>query len=290
MTLNAISSAVRSTALQIVKNEFPLEDSEYWKTMLPMQPVYYERLDSTTLQAMIELTKENVIMLFSIVDQKEGVVKYKHIHKYASPNELHLALDQTSSTIEEADRLYYMKTNRVAITTASEITNEVEVEDRDAPNDYWGDWSSDEETNNEKEINIHHSIEDSEDSDDDDYYNRWSKEPGTLTPALNEQGGGDGRILHSFDDHNAPKEVDKETAALSELTHILTSTIPNPTKRPLNHTINPLPKVVLRSMLIDNSDEHGLFIHNLRNLIITAKELGYKGEDIVDIVDKLANE
>jgi hypothetical protein len=84
--------------------------------------------------------------------------------------------------------------------------------------------------------------------------------------------------------------VDKETAALSELTDILTNTIPNPTKRPLNHTINPLPKVVLRSMTIESSDQHGLFIYNLRNLIITAKELGYKGKDIVDIVDKLANE
>jgi hypothetical protein len=84
--------------------------------------------------------------------------------------------------------------------------------------------------------------------------------------------------------------VDKETAALSELTDILTNTIPNPTKRPLNHKINPLPKVVLRSMAIESSDQHGLFLHNLRNLIITAKELGYKGKDIVDIVDKLANE
>lgn len=122
MTVNAISNAVRSTALELVEKEFPLEDSEYWKTLLPMQPVYYERLDATTLQAMIELTKENVIMLFSIVDQKEGVIKYKHIHKYPSPNELRLALDQTSGTIEEADRLYHMKTARVF--TASEVKKE----------------------------------------------------------------------------------------------------------------------------------------------------------------------
>lgn len=147
-------------------------------------------------------------------------------------------------------------------------------------------------------------MKDSDDSEDE-YYTRWSKDPGTLTPGpgdAEEEGASQsrtsGRILQplsALNDERNQEEIDEEydqsynplftvpsvpnlmdahTAALSELTQMLQTSLPQhrninanrPFVQPMTQ-INPLPKAVsrLRSGIEDvsigeeeedNSDAH----------------------------------
>lgn len=163
---------------------------------------------------------------------------------------------------------------------------------KEAPDDYWGDWSSDEGSSREpKEQARPHplrgDLKDSEDSEDE-YYTRWSKDPGTLTPGLDEERAG-GRILQPasalrhdrnqdeldeeydqsynplFTVPSVPNLMDAHTAALSELTHMLQNTLPGSQQSMRSNrvqqqqSINPLPKAVsrLRSNPLNHAQQPG---------------------------------
>lgn len=163
------------------------------------------------------------------------------------------------------------------------------MRDKNAPEDYWGDWSSDEEgssRDSQKEVTNHHGhplgceVKDSDDSEDE-YYTRWSKDPGTLTPGPDDEAEEQdqkqpgGRILshpsalqqEEYDEEydqsynplftvpSVPNLMDAHSAALSELTHMLQNSLPgqpphavrasNKFVQPMTQ-INPLPKAVSR--------------------------------------------
>lgn len=130
---------------------------------------------------------------------------------------------------------------------------------KEAPEDYWGDWSSDDGTSStreQKEPNGPHPLRDdllkeSEDSDEE-YYSRWSKDPGTLTPGQQEE---QDEMAEEYDQSynplftvpSVPNLMDAHTAALTELTSMLQNSLPGPhqaTKR-VTQT-NALPKAVSR--------------------------------------------
>lgn len=116
------------------------------------------------------------------------------------------------------------------------------------------------------------------DDSEDEYYTRWSKDPGTLTPGPDDKldGPPSKRTLQSlsalqqqeqqeewdeeydqsynplFTVPSVPNLMDAHTAALSELTHMLQNTLPQqrtanrPFVVPPMTQINPLPKAVSR--------------------------------------------
>lgn len=128
---------------------------------------------------------------------------------------------------------------------------------KEAPEDYWGDWSSDEGSSREpKEAGnggphpLRGDMKDSEDSDEE-YYTRWSKDPGTITPGLEEQEELDEEYDQSYNPlftvPSVPNLMDAHTAALTELTSMLQNSLPaqqQPIKRVTQ--VNALPKAVSR--------------------------------------------
>ncbi|GAA5809965.1 hypothetical protein MFLAVUS_003380 [Mucor flavus] len=245
------------------------------------KPVYFKRLDADTLHAMIEFAELDTHHFVVVLILEEGSgeisdIKY-HNTKELTEEEWLDVFENWSRTVEDAERVFLTKVTRhKRIFTAGDQTPSTpdSVRAKDAPEDYWGDWSSDEGSSRDHKDNRPHplraDLKESEDSDDE-YYARWSKDPGTLTPGLEDERPG--RILQPAsalreEDRNqdeldeeydqsynplftvpsVPNLMDAHTAALSELTHMLQNTLPGAQSLRNNRVqaINPLPKAVSR--------------------------------------------
>ncbi|OBZ90165.1 hypothetical protein A0J61_01784 [Choanephora cucurbitarum] len=265
------------------------EDSEEWDRLIQWQedhcpdmikalsdldriyqaPVYYRRLDIDTLHAMIEFAEKDAhhyVVILTLEEEGEGELsdlKYYNT-KELTDEEWRDVFENWSRTIEDAERIFLTKVTRKRVFTPDSAKGV-----KEAPDDYWGDWSSEEETDQRetKGKNQVFSV-DQDDSDEEAYYTRWSQDPGTLTPGP-EQDTKNGRILHDINQQeiaeeydqsynplftvpSVPNLMDTHTAALSELTQMLQNTIPQnsrtanrPFVNPMTQ-INPLPKAVSR--------------------------------------------
>ncbi|RCH80651.1 hypothetical protein CU098_002588, partial [Rhizopus stolonifer] len=250
-------------------------------------PVYYKRLDADTLHAIVEFAEKDAHHFVVVLTLEEGSgdmsdLKYYNT-KELTDEEWRDVFENWSRTIEDAERIFLIKVTRnKRVFTAG--TPDSTKGTKEAPEDYWGDWSTDEESSDpnktKKTKKLIFSMDPKNSDSEDEYYTRWSKDPGTLTPGpeekeKEEQEKPQGRFLHALQDLNqqeldeeydqsynplftvpsVPDLMDAHTAALSELTQILQNSIPQQQQsrtasRPfVVHSmtqINPLPKAVSR--------------------------------------------
>ncbi|KAL0075882.1 hypothetical protein J3Q64DRAFT_1773160 [Phycomyces blakesleeanus] len=265
-------------------------DNDYQDALF-QNPVYYKRLDPETMHAMVEFlsrgTKHYVVVL-ALEDGNEDTSELKyHNTKEFSDEEWKEVVLTWSETAEEAERIFLMMVTQKR--TKMTATPESVTSTREAPEDYWGDWSSEEnepsDTKNTKKKVDSECNSDSDDDSEDEFFTRWSKNPGTLTPGidegknLKEPGLGLGgqtseqekqEMEEEYDQSynplftvpSMPNLMDAHTNALAELTHILQTSLPSDqsgtTRRnvlqPLTQ-INPLPKVVSRTQALYNRNQ-----------------------------------
>ncbi|KAI8993130.1 hypothetical protein BDB01DRAFT_902710 [Pilobolus umbonatus] len=257
------------------------------------RPVYYKRVDAETLEAIIEFAEKNTQHYAVILVLEEGSgdisdIKYHNTKEYTEKEWLDI-FENWSRALEDAERIYLTKVTRHRSkfqTGSHEGGRSKEVLD-----DYWGEWSSDEGSSRDSRSGgqrphpLRDDLKESDDSEDD-YYSRWSKNPGTLTPGLDEMQPKSGRVLQPlsalrqeditlqqemdeeydqsynplFTVPSVPNLIDAHTAALSELTQMLQTSLPQQPRSQVPSQINPLPKAVsrLRSNMEDlniNSEE-----------------------------------
>ncbi|KAI7902949.1 uncharacterized protein BX663DRAFT_472564 [Cokeromyces recurvatus] len=214
-------------------------------------PIYYKRKDVETLEAVLEFVPRSIIVL--ILEDGSGDIsdiKY-HNTKRVTEEEWLDIFENWSRTLEDAERIFLTR-----VTRTKQPKKIFTMADK-SPEDYWGDWSSDEGSLQTKNTiyqrnptgdNNNSTIKESDDSEDD-YYTRWSQDPGTLTPNETPK-----RVLKSMDalQHSTsqltmnqeleeeydqsynplftvpsvPNLMDAHTAALSELTHMLQASLP----------------------------------------------------------------
>ncbi|KAI8096290.1 uncharacterized protein BX664DRAFT_346361 [Halteromyces radiatus] len=161
-------------------------------------PVYYKRFDADTLHVVIPFTQQDdQIFLVILVleqessDEKDGETSEEPELKYQNTKQISLQewqdIENTwSISLEEAERLFLVKVTKNAAKHPRK-ENKTNETNKDAPDDYWGDWSSDEDDKQTTMMNgdRHNDEKESMDSEDD-YYTRWSKHPGTLTPGIDD--------------------------------------------------------------------------------------------------------
>ncbi|CAO3666752.1 unnamed protein product [Rhizopus stolonifer] len=275
------------------------------KIQLDQKPVYYKRMDTDTLQAMVEFAESGTchyVIILVLEDGSRDVsdIKYHNTMEIMG-KEWDQVLDNWSTSFKKAERIFLTQAARCnQAHTADTPDSRVECV-KDAPEDYWGNWSSDESVvSQEEEVAIDdQGKEDFEDSEDE-YYAKWSKDPGTLTPGPEEK---EGRILSSLDEqdeylsaYDPLNGMDSETAALSQLTQVLQKSLPQQSLsnrgRPM--VLNPLPKAMSRLQIIDEpspdvtkEDKEAnrlLLMKSLHELIEKAKLLGYEEKDILDMI------
>ncbi|KAI9260799.1 hypothetical protein BY458DRAFT_534771 [Sporodiniella umbellata] len=264
---------------------------------LHKKPIYYKRIDTDTLQAMIEFEERANYRYYIVLALEDGNktisnMKYHNIVEICK-TECSLMFGDWSRSSNEAEERFLTRINR---------RNQIPIESESkAPEDYWGDWSSDESTFSPqiKPIAESQKVENLEDNDDE-YYVNWSKNPGTLTPGPEDKKG---RILSSLNlpeasppSYEASNKMDPQMIALSQLTLILQNTIPQQChsvrSRPV--ALNILPKAVYRAQHLDQSDtniskdakeaDRQLLMKSLCEIVEKAKSLGYKGSEILDMV------
>lgn len=277
---------------------------------LYQKPVYYKRMDADTLHAIIEFAEKDSHHFAVILLLEDGLgdisdIKYNNTKELTEEEWLDI-FTNWSRTIEDAERVFLTKVTRnkkvftagtpdvrfIWVFIPSLFIKKLNIqstkENKEAPEDYWGDWSSDEDScrsqksgNPRRPHPLSADLKDSDDSEDE-YYTRWSKDPGTLTPGPGDeeeqatQSGTNGRILQPLSALNeernqeeldeeydqsynplftvpsVPNLMDAHTAALSELTQMLQTSLPqqrNNANRPFVQPmtqINPLPKAVSR--------------------------------------------
>ncbi|CEP12654.1 hypothetical protein [Parasitella parasitica] len=258
---------------------------------LYQKPVYYKRVDADTLYAIIEFAEKDSHHFVAILSLEKGSgdisdIKYHNTKELTEEGWLDI-FTNWSRTIEDAERIFLTKVTRNKKVFTAGTPDSIR-ENKEAPEDYWGDWSSDEGSccsqklgSSRRNRPLDPDFKDSDDSEDE-YYTRWSKDPGTLTPGPGDeeeaaQNRASGRILQplsALNDERNQEELDEEydqsynplftvpsvpnlmdahTAALSELTHMLQTSLPQqrnssanrPFVQPMTQ-INPLPKAVSR--------------------------------------------
>ncbi|KAG2190110.1 hypothetical protein INT46_002422 [Mucor plumbeus] len=259
---------------------------------LYQKPVYYKRMDADTLHAIIEFAEKDSHHFAVILLLEDGLgdisdIKYNNTKELTEEEWLDI-FTNWSRTIEDAERIFLTKVTRNKKVFTAGTPDSIK-ENKEAPEDYWGDWSSDEGScrsqksgNPRRTHPLRADLKDSDDSEDE-YYTRWSKDPGTLTPGPGDeeehvtQSRTNGRILQPLSALNeernqeeldeeydqsynplftvpsVPNLMDAHTAALSELTQMLQTSLPqqrsNNANRPFVQPmtqINPLPKAVSR--------------------------------------------
>ncbi|RCH87339.1 hypothetical protein CU097_008225 [Rhizopus azygosporus] len=311
---------------------------------LYQKQVYYKRMDADTLHAIVEFAERDkshfvVILILENGSGDMSDAKYHNIKELSDAEWLDI-FENWSRTLEEAERIFLTKVTRHKREFTMD-TPDSSKGGKEAPEDYWGDWSSDEASSTEDTgSNFNPQKADQEETEDseDEYYTRWSKDPGTLTPGPDEQKKS--RILSTINQQeideeydqsynplftvpSVPNLMDAHTAALSELTQILQTSIPQPrgstSTRPT--VINPLPKAAMTRLApqmeslqvterfpgaypesgmqtpgdrIEQTQyykEAGrqLFMKSLSALIHAAKLLGYEGKDILEMVQEIVN-
>ncbi|KAI9252305.1 hypothetical protein BDA99DRAFT_486842 [Phascolomyces articulosus] len=171
---------------------------------LYQNPVYYKRLDAETLHCMVEFAYENKTHYAVVLALEEGggdisELKY-HNTKAFSKLEWQLVKKSWPESLEQAEREFVTKISHPPSTAAalSSPSPEGKSHTREAPDDYWGGgWSSSEDegedddglleirsrNSDKKRSEVHSEKDDSE----DEYFSRFSQNPGTLTPGINEQ-------------------------------------------------------------------------------------------------------
>ncbi|CAO3586980.1 unnamed protein product [Absidia cylindrospora] len=177
-------------------------------------PVYYKRFDTDTLHVVIPFNQKDdqIFLVILVLEQEqqeqddtgtsmdndtteEPELKYQNT-KQVSLQEWQDIQSTWSSSLEDAERLFLVKVTKNAKHSRKESkSKQVDQTNKDAPDDYWGDWSSDDESSGDgKGTHKEQEGVDADDDDDeqldseDDYYARWSENPGTLTPGIDEDG------------------------------------------------------------------------------------------------------
>ncbi|KAI8146722.1 hypothetical protein BJV82DRAFT_643293 [Fennellomyces sp. T-0311] len=253
---------------------------------LYQNPVYYKRLDAETLHCMVEFAyqhKTHYAVVMALEDGNGDIseLKYQNTKSFGEL-EWQVIKRTWPDSLEQAEREFVSKIAHPPQVALSSPSPEV------TPDGYWGDWSSDEEEDRPMQIKPRingdrkpHS--DREDSDDD-YYARWSQNPGTLTPGIGEepvekpivQNGVGARMLQpytAFQDldpqykeiekleiqeeydnsfnplftvPSVPDLMDAHQTALAELTQMLHDSLPGGQKKAPGPSkkIDPMPKIV----------------------------------------------
>ncbi|CAO3651346.1 unnamed protein product [Cunninghamella blakesleeana] len=287
-----------NTIIQWQHDKCPEKIEHLWQNQqsredIYQNPVYYKRFDTETLHVVVPFTQDLNFMYIVILvleqeevtnndadmdqqqqllnaEEEEPELKYQNT-KQISLEEWKEIQSNWSDSLEEAERLFLVKVTE----NAKHHKEELSSNNKDAPDDYWGDWSSDEEELKKSDGNVSKQNqqkdddEDEEDDSEDDYYARWSENPGTLTPGLNETKRIEQEELQEEYDQSfnplytvpsVPNLVDTHASALQELTEILQTSLPNSTKRPTStfrsfQPINPLPKAMQHQVEFDDDDE-----------------------------------
>ncbi|KAG0165017.1 hypothetical protein DFQ28_002220 [Apophysomyces sp. BC1034] len=227
--------------------------------------VYYQRLDAETLHAVVEFAhreKKHFVVVLALEQGAEEIseLKYHNTREYSDTE--WKDIQTWPQTHEEAERLFLTKVtqlHRSHLTATPESTKS----NREAPTGYWGDWSSDEEGQDkeeckkEKEKSKTDKTTAEEDSEEE-YYTRWSRDPGTLTPPQinpEEQQEMEEEYDQSYNPlftvPSVPNLMDAHTVALAELTQMLQTSLPGKTSQG-GVSSNPLPKIISR--IQDDSD------------------------------------
>ncbi|KAG0951721.1 hypothetical protein G6F29_003378 [Rhizopus arrhizus] len=242
--------------------------------------VYYKRMDADTLHAMIEYANEGAhhfVVDLILEDGKTDIsdIKYYNLKELVEKEWVDIC-ENWSNTTREAERVFLTQEKRHEVFSVETPDSMI----REAPEDYWGDWScSDDEFAIENRITFRSRVKDEEDlenseNSEDEYYTRWSKDPGTLTPAPDE-----GRIIVDKQEieqdqpNSSLHPMDPHTAALSELTHILEKTLPQQSVEAQYEPTEGL--------------DRPLFMKSLNELIGAAKLLGYEGKDVLSMVQEI---
>ncbi|KAI8637205.1 hypothetical protein BD408DRAFT_354205 [Parasitella parasitica] len=317
---------------------------------LYQKPVYYKRMDANTLHALIEFAEKDSHHFVVILSLEEGGgdisdIKYYNTKELTEEEWLDI-FTNWSRTIEDAERIFLTK-----VTRSKKVFSTGTPENKEAPEDYWGDWSSDEGSCRSQKLAssrrphpLNADLKDSDDSEDE-YYTRWSKDPGTLTPGPGDekeeaaQTRASGRILQPLsaltDERNqeeldeeydqsynplftvpsVPNLMDAHTAALSELTQMLQTSLPQhrnsnvnigeqeeqgnddydtnknkfPGAYPESGTQSPARKLSNTTHEATKEAGRGLFMKSLSALIGAARLLGYEGKDILEMVQEIVN-
>ncbi|KAI9020049.1 hypothetical protein CLU79DRAFT_756888 [Phycomyces nitens] len=260
-------------------------DNAFQDTLF-QNPVYYKRLDPETMHAMVEFLergKKHYVVVLALEDGNEDTSELKyHNTKEFSDEEWKEVVLTWSETAEEAERIFLMMVTRRR--SKMNATPESAASTREAPEDYWGDWSSEEnepsDTKNTKKSVVEECNSGSEDDSEDEFFTRWSKNPGTLTPGIDEgkeKELGIGRQTTEEEKQEMEEEYDQSynplftvpsmpnlmgahTTALAELTQILQTSLPSENVgrrkilQPLTQ-VNPLPKVVSRTQGPDSQQQ-----------------------------------
>ncbi|KAI8575328.1 hypothetical protein K450DRAFT_262247 [Umbelopsis ramanniana AG] len=303
--------------VQWQKDESPKAIDIIWsghEEDLYQSKIYYKRSDAETLYAMVEFASQDEKHFVVVVAKEDGAEeqewKYHNTKVIDSTEWTDVIQKEWDTRIEDAERRFLQnltkhnedlkkkrKEKQHKKNGKSAIKRSPSREDsqgRLAPDDYWGDWSSEnpsQEASGESEVS---SDADSEDSEDV-YYNNWSNHPveneghseddmGTEhvaqgqtremrspslfkqldfnfkadSPSLMEQE----EIQEEYDNsHNplftvpsVPNLMDMHTSALQELTSILNTTIQPGEGKSRAINMNPLPKVMYQRQMTDDAD------------------------------------
>ncbi|KAG1220289.1 hypothetical protein G6F35_006815 [Rhizopus arrhizus] len=262
-------------------------------------------MDADTLYAIVEFAERDtqhfvVILLLEEGNSDISDIKYHNIKEMTEQEWLDV-FENWSRSLEEAERIYLTKVARPKKVLASEIHN------KHTPDDYWGEWSSDEEGQGQSEDVVEQEREKESEDSEDEYYTRWSKDPGTLTPGpekslkvINQQ-----EIEEEYDQSynplftvpSVPNLMDAHTAALSELTQILQTSLPQQQQQQqakIEKFPGAYPESGAQTPFVEQTryyQEAGrqLFMKSLSALIGAAKLLGYEGKDILEMVKEIVN-
>ncbi|KAF7726242.1 hypothetical protein EC973_008952 [Apophysomyces ossiformis] len=228
--------------------------------------VYYKRLDAETLHALVEFAHrdgKHFVVVLALEQGAEDIseLKYHNTREYSDKEWEQIRT--WPQTHEEAERIFLTKVtqlHRSHLTATPESTKS----NREAPSGYWGDWSSDEEESDQKDKkkDKEKAIADQanvEEDSEEEYYARWSRDPGTLTPPQmnpEEQQEMEEEYDQSYNPlftvPSVPNLMDAHTAALAELTQVLQTSLPgNATQGAISS--DPLPKVISRTRELDES-------------------------------------
>ncbi|KAI7879366.1 hypothetical protein K492DRAFT_208318 [Lichtheimia hyalospora FSU 10163] len=170
---------------KIIETEWSSHDQLY------RNPVYYKRLDAETLHCMVEFAAINHRRYAVVLILEEGAtdiseLKYHNTKAFSEEDWKTNVVKTWSESLEHAERDYMVPPSPEPVATAN---------GHEAPDGYWGSWSSDEEDDLEIKGTRGHghgdnktstSMDDKEEEESQDseeeYYARWSQDPGTLTP------------------------------------------------------------------------------------------------------------
>ncbi|KAH8554049.1 hypothetical protein BGW37DRAFT_421747 [Umbelopsis sp. PMI_123] len=314
----------RDLVVQWQKDESPRAIDLIWsghEEDLYQSKIYYKRSDAETLYAMVEFATQDDKHFVVVVAKEDGVEeqewKYHNTKEIYSAEWTNVIQKEWNTRIEDAERRFIQSLTKHIQCSSTSINGRL------APDDYWGDWSSENASQEVSEESDAASNEGSEDPEDV-YYNNWSNHPDTneghveddIDRSLMEQE----EIQEEYDNsHNplftvpsVPNLMDMHTSALQELTTILNTTI-QPNEGNYNDTqINQLQTTIDQPEIQDSSKQFPWFSHDESNadtngidtretakaflmkslsaLVGVARMLGFTGQQISEMVDQIVQQ